>query len=153
DRVHGEIGRNGYDDRSLTFDLRGVDGVGFREQHHRPGTTVESEHKFTLEPPWVHTTRCRVQQKDDVDVRGHDVGNRACPLERRPTHEGRGTRRHLFDTLAVCVDCHVVADGDLGTDVAHPCFVARAINERTPAPVEAADPPLMGIFCAHPHER
>ena len=55
-------------DRRLVGNLIRRHRVGLGEQNDGSGTAVEGKDKFALESSWVDTTRCRMQQKDDVDV-------------------------------------------------------------------------------------
>ena len=153
DRVYREVRCNRRDDLDLPFDLRVIDRVGLGQQHDGTRTAVEGENEFALEAAWVDAGRRGMKQKNHVDVRGHNVGNGARTFERSASHQSRSARSNVFHTLDICVDGHVVADGHLRADVADPCFVAGCVDERTPAPIEAANPPRIGIFCAHFHER
>ena len=153
DGMHCKVRCNRRDDLDLPFDLRLVDRVGLGQQHDGTRTTVEGENEFALEAARVDAGRRGVKQKDHVDVRGHNVGNGTRTFEGCASHQRRSTWSNVFHTLDICVDGHVVAHRHLRADVADPCFVTGGVDERTPAPIEAANPPRMGIFCAHFHER
>ncbi len=81
DRMNSKIRGDGTNDRRLMRNLIRRHRVGLGEQNDGAGTAVEGKDQLALESPRVDTTRCGLQQEDDVDVRGDNMRNRTSTLE------------------------------------------------------------------------